>query len=103
MTNINDLKLDNTLAGFDFESSSDKGVIGDLLSSFGNILSGRGVGDLVGGDAGGGGLGNLFDQQQRFFELQVQVQAQQQLFSMQSNISKAEHEARMASVRNMKP
>ena len=79
--------------------------------------AGMAVGNLFGGGLGTGTLGGLgglggvgglaggtdFQQQLALIQLQRQIQAQTQIFETLSNVSKAEHDARMSAVRNMRP
>jgi len=100
---IDDIKL-NSLNAFDPSQNREKGLLEKGLSTlFGSVLSGGEALAGIGGGGLGGGLDGLFDDQQRFFLLQLQVQQQQQIFTTQTNLAKADHEARMSAVRNMKP
>lgn len=64
------------------------------------------AGGLLGGNGALGGIGSqLGDQQAQMFEM-LQIQNQMQLLNQQfttlSNVSKTEHETRMAAVRNIR-
>lgn len=96
---IDNIKLDS-LNAFDTSKSQDKSLLEKAGTGLFNTVLSAGK-NLAG--IGGGGAGDLFSEQQQFFELQLQVQQQQQLFNMQSNLAKADHEARMSAIRNMKP
>lgn len=100
-TKSNDNQVGDALAtGLGFAAS--------LAGSAINAYSGGALGGLTGGGAGGGldGLtGGLNDNNQQFMELlqlQNQLQVQNQTFSALSNVSKTEHETRMAAVRNIR-
>lgn len=100
---IDDIRL-NSLNAFDNGQLHEKGLLEKAASTlFGSVLSGGSALAGIGGGGGDIGLGNMFDQQMRFFRLQLEVQQQQQLFTTQTNLAKADHEARMSAVRNMKP
>ena len=69
-----------------------------------------GAGGLGGGTLTGfgGGLDGLagddpFAQNVALLQLQRQIQTESQRFQTESNISKAEHDAKMAAVRNIRP
>jgi hypothetical protein len=64
-----------------------------LTSAF---LSKLGVGNAS------AGLGGMNDQW-KFLRIQEELQRQNQVFTLVSNISKTDHETRMAAVRNMRP
>ena len=61
---------------------------------------------VSGGNSNLGGIsGNIQNNQQQFMDLlnlQNQMQVQNQVFSTMSNVSKTEHDTRMAAVRNMR-
>lgn len=99
-TKSNDNQLGDALAtGLGFAAS--------LAGSAINAYSGGSLGALTGGAGGGldGLTGGLNDNNQQFMELlqlQNQLQVQNQTFSALSNVSKTEHETRMAAVRNIR-
>lgn len=63
-------------------------------------VRGTGFGALL---PGTGGLSPEFQQQMQLFDLQRRLQHENQVFSTLSNVSKTNHETRMAAVRNMRP
>lgn len=79
---------------------------------------GRGLRDVVGGAFGGTYAGSFFrglvgdspsldglsgsDRLQAMFERQLAVQQQHELFTMQTNLARTEHESRMNAIRNMR-
>jgi len=74
-------------------------------SKFGSVLQGVGSSlPVVGGAISslGSGSSASFDRQYQMIMLQQEIQMQSQTISTMSNISKAKHEASMASIRNIK-
>lgn len=68
--------------------------------TFGEVFVGGGGGALAA--TGSGGLGDMADFAQ-MIQTQMAVQKEQQVVTLQTNISKTEHESRMAVVRNLRP
>jgi len=69
-----------------------------------NGAAGLGTGTLNGGLGGALGTGDDgFGLQMQLLELQRKIQAETQVFQTLSNTSKAEHDARMSAVRNIRP
>ncbi len=93
------------------------GGLASLAQTAAGIAGGPAAGGLVsqllGGALGGGTLGGLGGgglmggtdtaNQMALIQLQRQIQQQTQIFETLTNISKAEHDARMSSVRNIRP
>jgi len=92
--------------GVDFGKVLTAGV-GIAASVAGKSLGASSIGGLIGG--GGASLGNVnndLDRQQVQFAEMIQIQNRMQVQNMEvtmvSNVSKTEHETRMAAVRNIK-
>ena len=77
------------------------GAVG-AASTFGGPAGGAAMNDLLTPGGGAGGSNDPFARMQELLALQMQVQAQMQTFSTQSNIAKTSHDARMTAVRNMR-
>ncbi len=82
------------------------GFAARLAGTAANVYSGGALGGLTGGGGALGGLsGQLNDNNAQFMQLlqlQNQMQVQSQQFNTLSNVSKTEHETRMAAVRNIR-
>ena len=96
-------------AGGDFGKvmATGLGVAASLAGkALGSSVGGPLLGGLGGGGVGATGIGgDLANQQAQFAELiqiQNQMQVQNQQVTMVSNVSKTEHETRMAAVRNIR-
>jgi hypothetical protein len=76
-------------------------IVGRALSSALRLAArGTGFDSLL---PGGGAMSPEYRQQMQLFELQRRLQHENQIFSTLSNVSKTNHETRMAAVRNMRP
>jgi len=85
------------------------GGLGGMLGGLGGIMGGGGGlggvlgggGGMLGGPLGGGGGGGVA-QAGGMMGLQQQMQKQQQMFQMLSNLMKAQHQMSMSAIRNMR-
>lgn len=73
------------------------------LGFAGRNAAGFGFPGGLAGLSGGSGLDGQAQALNDLFERQVAIQMQMQVFTMQTNIAKAQHDTRMEAIRNMKP
>lgn len=101
MDPLQNLRASPAFDGFGLSSRpSGAELIGNAVGAvLGAGVRSAGFGAILSGD----GASSQMRQQLHLFELQRRLQHENQVFTTLSNVSKTNHETRMAAVRNMRP